>query len=128
MAPADSVTGSLRRLGASLFALGRIRLELFAIELREEKERVTSLLFWAVLAALLGGFGLVFLALWLTVAFWDTHRLLALGLSCAVFLGLGLFGALRVRQLLSDRAAPFAASLGELRDDEAGLRRHEPPP
>lgn len=127
MAPADSVTGSLRRLGASLFALGRIRLELLSIELREEKERLTALLFWAVFTALLSGFGLVFLALWMTVAFWDTHRLLALGLSCAVFLGLGLFAGLRVRQLLSDPDGPFSASLSELRDDEAGLHRREPP-
>ena len=55
----EPVSAPLRRLGASLLTLGRIRLELFAIEAQEEKERVAGLLLWAVLAALLAGFGLL---------------------------------------------------------------------
>ena len=63
----EPVSAPLRRLGASLMTLGRIRLELFAIEAQEEKERIASLLLWAVLAALLAGFGLLMLILLVTV-------------------------------------------------------------
>ena len=80
----EPVSAPLRRLGASMLTLGRIRLELFAIEAQEEKERITSLLLWAVLAALLAGFGLLMVILLITVALWDSHRLLALGGGTAV--------------------------------------------
>ncbi len=127
MTPPASVTGSLRRLGASLVALGRIRLELLTIEIQEEKERLALVLFWAVLTALLCGFGLLFLALCITVAWWDTQRLAALAVCCAAFVVLALIGAMRLRGLLSKGAAPLSASLGELRDDENGLRQHRTP-
>jgi len=84
------VSAPLRRLGASLLALGRIRLELFAIEVQEEKDRIASLLLWAVVAALLVGFGLVMAVLLITVALWDTHRLLALGLATLLLGGAAL--------------------------------------
>ncbi|MBX3607331.1 MAG: phage holin family protein [Piscinibacter sp.] len=124
---AAPVSDSLRRLGASLLALGRIRIELFALELQEEKERLAALLFWAVLTALLAGFGLVFVALCLTVAFWDDHRVAALASFAALFLaGFGV-GLLRLRRLVSQEGAPFGASLEELRADEAGLRSRDTP-
>ena len=40
----EPVSGPLRRLGASLLTLGRIRLELLAIEVQEEKDRIAGLL------------------------------------------------------------------------------------
>lgn len=111
-----------RRLGASLLALGRIRLELLSIEVQEEKQRVAALLFWAVLSALAVGFALVFAAAWLTVALWDSHRLWALGLGAAGLAALAAFGVVRLRSLAAQQSTLFRASLAELRDDEAALR------
>lgn len=128
MAAPPPVSGTLRRLGASLLALGRIRLELLALEIQEEKERLALLLFWSLFSAMLCGFGLMFLALWITAAWWDTHRVLALAVSCLAFVGLALFGVWRVRKLLSREERPLAASLAELRDDEDGLRGPPVPP
>ncbi len=116
-----SVSGTVRRLGASLLALGRIRLELLAIEVQEEKDRIASLLLWAVLTALMAGFGAVLVALFITVALWDTHRLAALGVAALLFVGLAVFGAWRVRRLVSQSSAPFHASIAELRKDSATL-------
>lgn len=121
--PRSGVTGPVRRLGASLLALGRIRLELFAIEVQEEKERIAALLFWAVLSALLAGFGLVFVALALTVALWETHRLVALGAGALVFIALAVFGALRLRHLVGSGSMLFKTSITELREDAAALGR-----
>ena len=120
------VSASVRRLGASFLALGRIRLELLAIEVQEEKERAVAMLFWAVLSALVGGFGLVFGALLLTVAFWDSHRLLALGLSSGLFIALAAYGLSRIGQLSSKGGTLFSASLAELAADERVLRGSGP--
>lgn len=123
--PAGSggVTGPVRRLGTSLLALGRIRLELLAIEVQEEKERVAGLLFWAVLTALLAGFGMVFAALAVTVALWDSHRLVALATGAGVFGVLALFGVLRLRRLAGSGSTLFKTSIAELREDAASLGR-----
>jgi uncharacterized membrane protein YqjE len=121
------VSGPIRRLGASLLALGRIRLELLAIEVQEEKERIASLLLWAVLTALMAGFGAVFVALFATVALWDTHRLAALGVAALLFVGLAAVGALRVKRLIASRATPFHSSIAELRQDGSALREGPQP-
>lgn len=125
---AAGATDAVRRLMVSVLALGRIRLELLAIEVQEEKERVAALLFWAVLAALMAGFGLVFVALFVTVVLWDSHRLAALAVGAVLFVGLALLGALRVKRLAGSGSMLFRSSIDELRDDGAALRRRGTPP
>jgi uncharacterized membrane protein YqjE len=127
----EPVSAPLRRLSASLLALGRIRLELLAIEVQEEKERIAQLLLWAVLAALLVGFGLVMAVLFVTVALWDSHRLLALAGGTAVLVAGAVAAVQQVRRLTALPASLFQSSLAELRDDSAALKREfprEPPP
>ncbi|MBI5257782.1 MAG: phage holin family protein [Burkholderiales bacterium] len=127
MLPGGGVSGPVRRLGASLLALLRIRLELLAIEVQEEKDRIASLLVWAVLTALMAGFGAVFVALFITVALWDTHRLAALGIAALVFVGLALLALLRVRRLVGLRSTMFQASMAELRQDGRALHPGQAP-
>lgn len=122
-----AAVGALRRLSASLMALGRIRLELFALEVQEEKQRLATLAFWAVLSALAVGFAGVFGAIALTVWLWDSHRLLVLGLATVGWLALAVYGALRLRGLLDGGSTLFQASLAELRQDERALRAPVPP-
>ena len=114
-----------RRPTASFIALGRVRLELLAIEVQEEKERIAAMLAWAVVTAFLAGFAMVFVALFVTVALWDSHRLLALSGFSALFLGLALWSVLRLRQLMAMGSSLFHSSIAELRDDSRALR--EPP-
>jgi uncharacterized membrane protein YqjE len=122
MTPPDAVlSGPFRRLVASLLALGRIRLELLAIEVQEEKERIAHMLVWAVVTTFLGCFALVFIALFVTVALWDSHRLLALGGFSALFIALALWGALQLRRLGRSGSTLFHSSLAELRQDSRAL-------
>jgi uncharacterized membrane protein YqjE len=123
----EPVSAPLRRLSASLLTLGRIRLELFAIEAQEEKERIASLLLWAVLAALMAGFGLLMVILLITVVLWDTHRLLALGLGTVVLVGAAAVAVLKVKALIDQPASLFQASIGELKADADALRRSPEP-
>ena len=118
----EPVSGPLRRLGASLLTLGRIRLELLAIEAQEEKERVAGLALWAVLAALLAGFGLLMLLLLVVVALWDSYRLLAIAGAAVVLLAAAGFAVARLKALLAQPATLFQSSIGELRQDAEALR------
>ncbi|MDE2367329.1 MAG: phage holin family protein [Burkholderiales bacterium] len=128
MAPhAKGVSGPVRRFGASLLSLGRIRLELLAIEVHEEKGRVADLLFWSVLSALMVGFGALFVALFVTVALWESQRLLALGVGMAVFAAMGVFGVWRVRRFSAGGPTLFRMSIDELREDGAALQPGPPP-
>jgi uncharacterized membrane protein YqjE len=119
----EPVSGPLRRLGTSLLTLGRIRLELLAIEAQEEKERIAGLALWAVLAALLAGFGLLMLVLLFVVALWDSYRLLAIGGAAVGLLGAATAAVFKLKALLAQPTTLFRASIGELREDADALRR-----
>ena len=99
------------------------RLELLAVELQEEKLRLTGLALNTVLAGLLLGFGLVFLMVFLTVLFWEEYRLLALGVSTAVCLGGGLLAASNAARAFRSGTKLFSASLAELARDRAALKK-----
>ena len=120
--------GALPRLAASLLAIGRIRLELLAIEVQEEKERIAAMLVWAVVTAFLGCFALVFLALFFTVLLWDSHRLLVMGISSALFLLLAVAGVLRLRALFDQGPSLLQGTLAELREDSQALKDTHAPP
>lgn len=121
MSPDEVMSGPFRRLSASVLALLRIRLELLALEVQEEKDRLVHMLVWAVVSAFLGCFALVFLAVFATVALWDTHRLLVLGLFSGLFVVLALWGVRELRRLARAGTTLFQGSLGELRRDSAAL-------
>jgi uncharacterized membrane protein YqjE len=121
-AATEPVSAPLRRLGASLLTLGRIRLELLAIEAQEEKERVAGLLVWALSAALLAGFAVLMLTVFVIVALWDTHRLLALGVATVVLFAGAAYAIARVKGLLAMPSTLFQSSLAELREDAQALR------
>lgn len=101
------------------------RLELLALELQEEKLRLGSLVLNVLLSALLLAFGIVFLLIFLTVLFWDEHRLVALGISTVVCIGAALFTASNAAREIKRGSRLFASSLAEIARDREALRRDE---
>ncbi len=72
--------------------------------------------------------GLTFLATFITVLLWDSHRVLALGVFAALFLaGAALAMGIALR-LARQGSQLFAASLAELHQDEAALKARGPQP
>lgn len=114
--------GSLRSRLDILLGAAQTRLALLTVELQEEKLRLARLLFMTVLTALFLGFAAVFAVLWVTVALWDDHRLLALGLSTGLFLVLGLAAASVAARTVAAGSRLFAASLAELDKDRDALK------
>jgi uncharacterized membrane protein YqjE len=113
---------SVKAMAASLLAIAHTRLELFSVELEEEWMRVSSIVTWSLIAIFCAGVGIVFATLFLVIALWGTHPLLALSVPAVLFL---LFAALAWRTVLAKvRAKPrlFSASLAELAKDREQLK------
>jgi uncharacterized membrane protein YqjE len=122
MATPQRFSSSLRGLASTLLELVQIRLELFSIEAQEEVLRVGALLVYGAVAVAFLSLGVVLLALLITVALWDTHRLLALGIFTGLFLVTGGVAAWLARERVRSGTYLFSASVEELRQDREGLR------
>lgn len=126
MESASGPTSSLRALGATLLELVGTRIELAVVELREEGERRKSMIALAAIGALFLALGLLLVAGFIVLLFWDTHRLAALGVVTLVYLGIAAFCFLRLRQQQISAPRPFEATLRELAADREMLgSRHE---
>jgi uncharacterized membrane protein YqjE len=119
------LSDSLRRLAGTGVALAQTRLELLAAELEEEKLRLGNLLVFAAAAILLLDLGIVLLAVFLTVLFWDLDRLLVLGILTTALLVSGAIAAVAAMRLARAGSKLFAASLAELAEDREALRERE---
>ena len=118
----ESTATRLRQLLADAAELVQVRLELLSLEAREDIGQLLTLSVQAALAVVLLSFGLIFLALFLTVMLWDSQRLLALGIFSTAFLGGGVVLALLAWQRLRRGLRLFRASIQELRADRERLR------
>lgn len=113
--------GRMRRIGANLASLVGLRLELFGVELREQFDQWLRVVVLAMAAIVLACIGIGFVAVLVTVAFWDSHPLIALGVFAALFLGAAAWCARRLSAVVAESPAPFAATLAEFRKDRAAV-------
>jgi len=119
---AGAPAGSARGAGEALAGLVGTRFELIGIELREEILYLQRVLILGIVAAFLLGGALVVAGGLIAAAFWDTHRLLALGAVAALYAIVAAICLLRVRSSLQQRALPFDATVRELEADLRALR------
>jgi uncharacterized membrane protein YqjE len=112
---------SLRRFGSTALEIIHTRIELFATELDEERARIARALWLAVIGIFCLSLGVLLVVLFLVVLFWDSHRLLVLGLLALGFLGAGSAAMLALRARLSQRTKLFAQTLDELQRDRERL-------
>ncbi len=118
----DSTAARVRGLVADVIELAQVRLELFTVEAREELSRLAGMAVMGALAVVFVGFGLIFLAVFLTVLLWDSQRLLALGIFTSLFLGGGAVLAWLAWNKARQGLRMFGASRDELRRDQERLR------
>lgn len=118
----------LRHLGRSVLGMLRVRGELFAIELEEEKERLQTALILAAVAAIFLGLGMQILAFLVIVIFWDTpYRLHAIVGVGVFYLLVSAWALLRIRRLWRRGGPPFATTVEELRKDFEAMRGNDEP-
>ena len=112
---------SLTSFAATLVAIAHTRLDLLSTDLEEEREHVFSLLSLALAALFFMGVGVVLVSILLVVVFWDTHRLLVLGLLAGLFLAVGLAAGWAAVHKARNKPRLFASSLSELYKDRQQL-------
>jgi len=113
-----TIRGALGGAAGDLVSILRTRLEIFSLELAEEKSRIACLAGLALAAALCLFLALLVFSMFIAALFWDTaYRLLAIGLTAGLYAVAGVVLAwLLARRLRSDDA-PFAVTVEELGRD-----------
>jgi len=126
MEPAPTApTGFLnafRMLGDSLLATVQDRLELFSVELQEEKFRLILTFIWISAAVFTAMMAVAFASLTLVYLFWESARL-------AMLVGLTLFYAVALvaiiiafRRYIARQPQPFSATRQEIGKDRTCIR------
>jgi|SRR5579862_5107507 len=122
--PPPGILESLRKLGRTGVALLQNRLELFSVELEEQKVRLVRVLVLAGAAIFLGNTALLAVSATIVVAAGERARLgVLIGLS-VVYLGAAVWAALALRKELRSAPPPFQDSVAELKKDSTWLNPH----
>ena len=107
---------------AVLSSILHTRLELFATELEEERERLKQTLVLTLLLFFGLGFGFTLLTIFIVALFLEKGWLAAIGSLAAVYLGVGIAAAVKLRSAFLQRPGLFPATLAELGKDRDRLR------
>ena len=113
---------SLRALGDSLIANVQGRVELFAVELEEQKLRLIQTFIWICVSVFSGMLAITFASLTLVYLLWETARLAALGGLAALYTVVWIVIWLAFRRYLTRQPRAFAATSQELQEDRACIR------
>ena len=110
----SNVTGLFR----TLRDVAENRLELFLVELKEERIRLFDALFLLAVGIVCGLMTLVMVTLTVVVIFWDTHRLLVLALVTLAYAAAATVALMKLRSRLR-RWRAFSATLEQLKKDRS---------
>jgi len=117
--PAGGLLNSVRGLADGLIETAHDRLELFTLELHEEKLRLIQLFIWiggAIFSAILA---ITFASLTVVYLFWDSARVAVLGGLAVLYtvLFLGVLGY--CRKFIQRQPKAFRSTVAELQEDRA---------
>lgn len=114
----QSLSGLLAILSSALHT----RLELFVTELEEERERLKQTLVLTLLLFFGLSLGFILLTIFMVAIFWQQGWIAAIGCLSAIYLGIGIISALKLRNALLRRPGLFPVTLAELGKDRDHLR------
>ncbi|AUF97266.1 putative membrane protein YqjE [Pseudomonas sp. BIGb0278] len=118
----DASTGATgKRLGAAVLGLLHSHIELFGIELQEQKGRTLKLLLFAGMALVFALLLLSALSGLLLVLVWDSYRLAGIIGLCVFYCLATLYCAVRLKAAVFDESSPFSSTLEELAKDRERL-------
>ncbi len=123
--PSSSSKGiltTLRTLGDSLIGSLQDRIELFSVELQEEKFRLIRTFIWITAAVFTAMMTVTFASLTLVYLFWESARLTVLVCLTTVYTGMMVAIIVGLRGFLARQPRPFIATLQEISEDRACIR------
>ena len=112
---------SPKRLSAAFLGLLHSHVELFGIELQEQKSRSLGMLLFAGLALVFALLLLLGLSALVLILVWDSYRMAGIVGLCTFYALATLFCALRLKAAVTDETSPFSATLDELARDRERL-------
>jgi uncharacterized membrane protein YqjE len=120
--PAAGYLHSLRSLGDGLLASVQHRLELFAVELQEEKFRLIQIFIWISAVVFAGMLAITFASLTVVYLFWAGARLAVLGGLTLFYAGALVGIIIAFRRHLARQPGAFAGTLREIKEDRTCIR------
>jgi uncharacterized membrane protein YqjE len=114
--------GSLRSLGDGCLAGVQDRLELFAIEVQEEKFRLIRTFVWISAAVFSGMMAVAFASLAVVYLFWEGARLAVLAGLAVLYTGAFVAIVIAFRRFLARQPDTFQATRQEIAEDRACIR------
>lgn len=125
MSSETGLFGSFRRLASNGIELLSTRIELFVLELQEEKFRLVEALIWASAGVFLAGMTLIIFSFLLVFLAWGNPQicLLILIALSLLYSGLAAWSFLRLRAILTKK--PFHSTIESLKRDRACLNTQE---
>jgi uncharacterized membrane protein YqjE len=115
--PDPGLLASVKGLIATAIGAVETRLAIFGTELEEERLRLVTFLFWGALFLFVLFLGTVLLTILVVVVYWDTQRVLVLGVLTGLFLGSALVIGIGLRVWMRTAPRPFRVTVGELAKD-----------
>lgn len=115
--------GSLRDLGDNVLGTVQDRLELFSVELQEEKYRLIQIFIWISAALFSAMLAITFASITLVYLFWDTARLAVLGGLALFYTAVLAVIIVLLCRFIARQPLPFSATQEELQKDRACIRK-----
>jgi len=115
--PNEGLIASIQNLAGTLISIFQTRLELVRVEIEEGRQHLIRLLAVALFSIFCLCMGVFLLTILLIVLFWDTHRVLVIGLMTVAFLAVGSAFWVMTLNTLKRMPKMFEASLAELLRD-----------
>jgi uncharacterized membrane protein YqjE len=112
-----AITESVGRLGATLVDMVQTRLELAAVEVEEESQRMLGFLLLSLLALFLFGIAMLLVAFLIIIVFWDSYRIPAAAGVATLFLAAAAFVALKVKNGFASKPRLLGHTIAELKKD-----------
>lgn len=112
-----AILDTVGRIGGTMLAMVETRLELAALEVEEESQRLLGYFALALLALILFGIAMVLVSLTIILAFWDSYRLQAALALAALFAVAGTVVGMKLRTAFRTRPRMLAATVAEINKD-----------
>ncbi len=117
----EELTTSLSRVWGTFVEGLEYRFDLFALELKSEKQRATRIMLAMELAVMALFMAFLSLNAFLIITFWE-NRIAVVGSLLAFYTAVGLLLLWRIFASINNAPPPFRATIGELRKDYESWR------
>jgi uncharacterized membrane protein YqjE len=103
----------------------RTRVELFAVEIQEEKSWLLSTLLWAAAVVFFSGLAIIFVVGMVVYLVPDVARPWVVGAFALIFVCLSIYAVVGLRRSMRDKPPPMSNTIGELKKDIDWIRSRD---